>query len=74
MNFFLNLEKNAVTLTVLRFCSLLPETVVLSNIHSIEYFAQITQDTMKTADYLLLYIVVIAIVYCSVGVMMDVYG
>ena len=74
MNFFLNLEKNAVTLTVLRFCSLLHIEVVFTYIHSIEYFAQITQDTMKTADYLLLYIVVIAIVYCSVGVMMDVYG
>ena len=45
MNFFLNLEKNAVTLTVLRFCSLLHIEVVLSDIDSIEYFAQITQDT-----------------------------
>ena len=29
---------------------------------------------MRTSDYLLLYIVVITIVYCSVGVMMKMYG
>ena len=29
---------------------------------------------MNTSDYLLLYIVVITIVYCSVGVMMEYYG
>ena len=74
MNYFLDLEKISETLTVLRYPLLCPRSVVFTYIHSIEYFAQITQDTMKTADYLLLYIVVIAIVYCSVGVMMDVYG
>jgi len=29
---------------------------------------------MKTSDYVLLYIVVISIVYCSVGIMMEYYG
>ena len=29
---------------------------------------------MNTSDYVLLYIVVITIVYCSVGVMMEYYG
>jgi len=29
---------------------------------------------MNTSDYVLLYIVVISIVYCSVGVMMEYYG
>jgi len=29
---------------------------------------------MNTSDYVLLYIVVITIVYCSVGVMMKMYG
>ena len=46
MNFFLNLEKNAVILSVLRFCSLLHIEVVLRDIDSIEYYAQITQTIL----------------------------
>ena len=50
VNFFLNLEKNAVTLTVLRFCSLLHAEVVLRDIHSIEYYAQITQTILYSIN------------------------
>ena len=45
--FFFDLEKNSETLTVLRYCSLHPETLVLHDIHSIEYYAQITQQNKR---------------------------
>ena len=44
-DYFLNLEKISGSLTALRYPSLLHIEVVLRDIDSIEYFAQITQDT-----------------------------
>ena len=76
--FFSTERKIAASLAVLRSTVHLPDTVVLLDIHSIEYFTQVTQTIrdgyMNTSDYLLLYIVVITIAYCSVSVLMKLYG
>ena len=53
--FFSTERKIAASLAVLRSTVLLSNTVVLLDIHSIEYFTQITQDLQDTSTDVLLY-------------------
>ena len=53
--FFSTERKIAASLAVLRSTVLLSNTVVLHDIHSIEYFTQITQDLQDTSTDVLLY-------------------
>ena len=53
--FFSTERKISASLAVLGSTVLLPNTVVLLDIHSIEYFTQITQDLQDTSTDVLLY-------------------
>ena len=53
--FFSTERKISASLAVLRSTVHLSNTVVLHDIHSIEYFAQITQDLQDTSTDVLLY-------------------
>ena len=74
-DFILYLEKISASLAVLGSTVHLPDTVVLLDIHSIEYLAQVTQTPfyrgyryMNTRHYLLFYIGVVLFCRCMYGV------